>query len=98
MTGLPNGLSLDEAAWLLRLNGQHRKSLAGLAMSDDVLDALLDRGSITLADGIMEITAKGLDEVARLSELTTVDPAVIRQRANSLGARVTPVPPSRRTR
>jgi len=92
------GLSVDEAAWLLCLSGQHRKSLSRLALSDNVLDALLDRGSITLTDGIVEITAKGLDEVARLTELTTVDPAAIRQRAISLGARVTPVPPSRRTR
>ena len=98
MACLPNGLSLDEAAWLLSLNGHHRKSLSRLAMSDDVLDALLSRGSISLTNGIVEITSKGLDEVARLTELTTADPAAIRQRANSLGARVTPVPPSRRAR
>jgi hypothetical protein len=98
MTGL-DGLSLDEAAWLLRLSeGQRKKSLSRLAMSDDVLDALLNRGSIALTDGILEITAKGLDEVARLPELTTADPATLRSRANSLGARVTPIPPSRKGR
>jgi hypothetical protein len=94
-------LSLDEAAWLLRLSeGRRKKYLSRLAMSDSVLDALLDRGSIALTDGIVEISAKGLDEVARLTELTTADPSTLRSRATSLGARVTPVPPgsSRRAR
>jgi len=98
MTSL-RGLSLDEAAWLLRLSeGLRKKFLSRLAMSDAVLDALLDRGSIILKDGIVEITAKGLDEVARLTELTTADPSTLRLRANSLGARVTPVPPSHKAR
>jgi hypothetical protein len=98
MTGL-HGLSIDQAAWLLRLSeGQRKKSLSRLAMSDDVLDTLLDRGSIVLKDGIVELTAKGLDEVSRLTELTSADPATLRSRATSLGARVTPVPPSRKTR
>ena len=98
MTDL-RGMSLDEAAWLLRLSeGRRQESLSRLAMSDSVLDALLDRGSIVLKDGIIEITAKGLAEANRLTELTTVDPATLRSRADSLGARVTPVPPSRKTR
>ena len=93
------GLTLDEAAWLLRLSeGRRQKSLSRLAMSDSVLDALLNRGSIALKDGIVEITAKGLDEVIRLTELTAVDPATLRSKADSLGARVTPIPPSRKTR
>ena len=99
MTSLPKAMSLDEAAWLLRLSeGQRKKSLSRLAMSDDVLDGLLDRGSIVLTDGIVEITAKGLEETNRLSELAAVDPATLRSRANALGARVTPIPPSRKTR
>lgn len=97
MTSL-QGLSIDQAAWLLLLSeGQRKKSLSRLAMSDDVLDALLNRGSIALTDGIAQITAKGLDEVARLTELTTADPATLRSRAKSLGARVTPIPQSRKT-
>ena len=99
MTNVLKGMSLDEAAWLLRLSeGQRKKSLSRLAMSDDVLDALLDRASIVLTDGIVEITAKGLAEINRLSELAAVDPAMLRSRANSLGARVTPIPPSRKIR
>jgi len=99
MTNVLKGMSLDEAAWLLRLSeGQRKKSLSRLAMSDDVLDALLDRGSIVLTNGIVEITAKGLEETNRLSELAAVDPATLRSRANALGARVTPIPPSRKTR
>ena len=99
MTNVLKGMSLDEAAWLLRLSeGQRKKSLSRLAMSDDVLDALLDRGSIVLINGIVEITAKGLEETNRLSELAAVDPATLRSRANALGARVTPIPPSRKTR
>ncbi|HET7065213.1 MAG TPA: hypothetical protein VFI49_13135 [Rudaea sp.] len=91
-------MSIDQAAWLLLLSeGQRKKSLSRLAMSDDVLDALLNRGSIALTDGIAQITAKGLDEVARLTELTTADPATLRSRAKSLGARVTPIPQSRKT-
>jgi hypothetical protein len=90
-------LSLDEAAWLLRLSeGRRKKSLSRLCMSDSVLDALLDRGSIALTDGIVEITAKGLDEVARLTELAPVDPSTLRSRANSLGTRITPTPQSRK--
>jgi hypothetical protein len=92
-------LSLDEAAWLLRLSeGRRKKSLSRLAMSDSVLDALLDRGLIVLKDGVVEITAQGLAKVIRLTELATVDPATLRSRADSLGARVTPVPPSRKVR
>ena len=99
MTNVLKGMNLDEAAWLLRLSeGQRKKSLSRLAMSDDVLDALLDRGSIVLTNGIVEITAKGLEETNRLSELAAVDPATLRSRANALGARVTPIPPSRKTR
>lgn len=96
MTSL-EGLSIDEAAWLLLLSeGQPKRSLSRLSMSDSVLDALLDRGSISLMDGIVEITAKGLDEAARLTELTTADPSALRSRASYLGARVTPIPPTRK--
>jgi len=99
MTSVLKGLSLDQAAWLLRLSeGQRKKSLSRLAMSDDALDALLDRGSIVLSNGIVEITAKGLEEILRLSELAEADPAALRSRADALGARVTPIPPSRKTR
>ena len=98
MTSL-HGLSLDEAAWLLLLSeGRRKRSLSRLCMSDTVLDALLDKGSIALTDGIVEITAKGLDEIARLTALATADPSTLRSRAKSLGARITPVPPSRKAR
>jgi hypothetical protein len=93
------GLSVDEAAWLLLLSeGRRKKALSRLCMSDSALDALLARGSIALTDGIVEITAQGLGEVARLTELAAADPALLRSRANSLGARVTPIPQSRKTR
>jgi len=89
-------LSVDEAAWLLLLSqGRRKKNLSSLCMSDSVLDALSDRESVALTDGVLEITQAGLDEVARLTELTTANSATLRSRANSLGARITPIPRNR---
>jgi len=96
-----HGFTVDEAAWLIRLSeGRRKKLLSRLAMSDYVLDAHLKRGLIGLKDGIVEITARGIAEVLRLTQLTADSAlsATLRSRADSLGARVTPVPPSRKNR
>jgi hypothetical protein len=92
-------LTVDEAAWLILLSeGRRKKSLSRLAMSDPVLDKLLDRGSIVLKDGIVQITENGMAEVLRFKEQTTEEstlPATLRARAHALGSRITPVPRSR---
>ncbi|HEX3164385.1 MAG TPA: hypothetical protein VHQ92_17560 [Pseudolabrys sp.] len=93
------GLTVDEAAWLVLMSeGRRKKSLSRLAMSDRVLDTLLERGSIVLKDGILEITDNGLAEVLRLTEPAADEstlPSTLRARARELGTRVTPIPQNR---
>jgi hypothetical protein len=89
-------LTVDEAAWLILMSeGRRKKSLSRLAMSDSVLNTLLDRGSIVLKDGIVEITENGMAEVLRLRERTTEELATLQSRAQALGSRITPIPRSR---
>jgi hypothetical protein len=89
-------LTVDEAAWLILMSeGRRKKSLSRLAMSDSVLNTLLDRGSIVLKDGIVEITENGMAEVLRLRERTTKELATLQSRAQALGSRITPIPRSR---
>ena len=96
------GLTVDEAAWLILMSeGRRKKSLSRLAMSDSVLNTLLDRGSIVLKDGIVEITDNGMTEVLSLKERTAEEPtlpATLRARAQALGSRITPIPRSRTPR
>jgi hypothetical protein len=93
------GLTVDEAAWLILMSeGSRKKSLSRIAMSDRVLDALLDRGSIVLSDGVVEITEDGLAEVHRLIEPTAEEPTLpttLRERARAFGTRITPIPQTR---
>jgi len=92
-------LTVDEAAWLILMSeGRRKKSLSRLAMSDSVLDTLLNRGLIVLKDGIVEITENGMDVSGRLIQLPAEDsmlPTKLRARANALGTRITPLPRSR---
>jgi len=95
-----SGLTLDEAAWLILMSeGPAKKSLSELAMSDPVLDTLIDRGSIVLKDGIVEITDNGMAEVHLLIERAADEPKLpetLKARARALSSRITPVPQSRK--
>lgn len=62
MAGM-DGLSIDEAALLAKLSESPRgRALAGLGVSDEVLDSLLDKNLVTLKDGLLEITPTGSAE------------------------------------
>ena len=58
-----DGLNIDEAALLAKLSESPRgKALAGLGVSDEILDSLLDKNLVTLKNGILEITPSGSAE------------------------------------
>jgi hypothetical protein len=63
-------LTLDETAWLLRLceRTSGRRPLAGLGISDPMLDSLIDKGLVDLQHGILQVTARGMAKARRLLE------------------------------
>lgn len=64
-----HGLTIEQASWLVGLSkGTLRKSLAGLGLSDPILDALLERGLIALTDGVVQVTSVGMAKVFRLTK------------------------------
>jgi len=68
-----HGLTIEQASWLVGLSkGTLRKSLAGLGLSDPVLDALLERGLIALTDGVVQVTSVGMAKVFRITKPDTL--------------------------
>ena len=60
-------LTIDEVAWLLRLSEKPEgRALAGLGISDPMLDSLLDKGQVVLQHGILQVTTRGMAEASRL--------------------------------